>query len=507
MKRLIPIYALLTAFALLASVSCNSSDDAKDGEPISISANTLVSNFRLQKDDSIMALLDSVKFTVDVNRQVIYNADSLPKGTKITRLLADITFAASTSTGEIAISNATTMQDTTFAYTASSSDSIDFTGKVYLTVNAADGISTKRYELKVNVHQVESDSLYWDQLARRNLPANSMEVDDQKTVQQGSKIYCLAQSHGNFTLSVTEDPGAKSAWTVQSVDFGFTPDVSSLCATDDAFYILSTDKGLYRSEDGLSWTATGRPFHSLIAGYGSKLLTVSSENGVYYTETYTPAGTEAKTAIEKDFPVSGFSQPCAFTSGWGSALQIFIIGGVRQDGKPTGDFWGYDGNGWAKLSEKPVPARTGMTLVPYYNYMKNMSDYAKFPVLLAMGGKADVPAHNKVYISYDNGIHWKLGDELLQLPEYIPDFYGAQAFVVNTTMTAARAAKGWQPVESRSLPFWLVKETGAASRAGQPVTSWDCPYIYIFGGYSSDGTLQNNIWKGVLNRLTFKPII
>ena len=36
--------------------------------------------------------------------------------------------------------------------------------------------------------------------------------------------------------------------------------------------------------------------------------------------------------------------------------------------------------------------------------------------------------------------------------------------------------------------------------------SWQCPYIYLFGGVAQNGYLLNNIWRGVINRLTFTPI-
>ena len=39
------------------------------------------------------------------------------------------------------------------------------------------------------------------------------------------------------------------------------------------------------------------------------------------------------------------------------------------------------------------------------------------------------------------------------------------------------------------------------------VITWGCPYIFLFGGYQPDGTLSTNVWRGVLNRLTFAPII
>lgn len=195
MRKLIPIYAILTALTLIVSASCNSSGNG-DNEPTVVSANTLVSNFRLQKNDSVMTLLDSIPFTIDVNRRLIYNPDSLPKGTDITRLVASISLASSTSVGEISISGATTMKDTTYTYNASATDSIDFTGRVTLTVKAADGISTKQYLLQVNVHNLESDSLYWNKMSRRNLPGALTDPETAKAVACGGTTYCLVAENG-----------------------------------------------------------------------------------------------------------------------------------------------------------------------------------------------------------------------------------------------------------------------------------------------------------------------
>lgn len=507
MNKLSPIYALLTAIALITAASCSSTSDESD-EPVYISSNTLVSNFSLAKNDSVMALLDSVKFSIDVDKHVIYNADSLPKGTKITRLIANITFASSTSSGEISISGASTMPDTTFTYTSSDADSIDFTGRVYLTVNAADGYNSSRYELKVNVHQMEPDTLYWNRLARRSLPGSSQEPDAQKTAAQGSTVYCLTHDRSGYTLSTTDDIESNQ-WDIEPVNFGFTPDISSFSTTGNALYILSDAGALYSSADrGATWTDTGKTFRTIVGGYGDTLLGISEENGTFYHETYPSS---VKTQTDSDFPITGMSQACSYTSQWGTSEQLFIVGGVKADGSLTGATWGFDGQSWAEISDKPIPARSGMTLIPYYNHIAESTVYNKYPVLLAVGGRdSGGNALKDVYISYDNGVNWKLGDENLQLPDYMPAFYGAQALVATTTLYAETRSSGqWTALASKPLPVWLTAESPGqpATRASRPVTSWECPYIYVFGGYASNGTLQNNIWKGVINRLTFKPII
>lgn len=505
MKKLIPIYALLTAFTILMSVSCNSSDD-NDGEPVTVSSNTLITAFSLTENDSVIADLDSLQFTIDVANRVIYNADSLPKGTKINRLVANITYN-STATGTIKISGAETMQDTTYTYSSSNNDSIDFTGNVTITIAAPDGISSKEYRLKVNVHKVESDSLYWNELSRRNLPGSSSQTNDQKTVQQGSTLYCMVKNGSTYSVSANDEP-ATNNWDTKTSTFGFTPDLSSFTATDDAFYILSNTKELYTSTDAATWTATGASYEALIGAYENKLLCLSKSGNTYYHEVYSNGTASGKEEIEEDFPITGFSQCVAFTNDWSVNHQILFIGGKLADGSLTGDVWGFDGQSWGKISRIPVPGRMGATLVHYYNYTGDYYKMTKYPVWLAFGGiGSDGKATSAVYISYDNGVTWKLGDDLLQLPDYMGAFSNAQAFVYETTLTRA-SASGWTSMPSRHLPYWwTIANSATSTRASQAVTSWQCPYIYVFGGVNANGELENDIWKGVINRLTFKPII
>ena len=509
MKKIIPIYAALTVLALFMSMSCNDATEGDD-EPIVLSSNTLVSAFSLTENDSVIADLDSLHFTIDVDNRLIYNADSLPKGTKINRLVANISFYSTSSTGTIRISGASTMEDTTYTYNSSANDSIDFTGNVYLTVNAADGISSREYRLQVNVHQMESDSLYWNRLSRRNLPARSSELVNQKTVQKGDALFCLVEEEKGYTISSTSDPYSND-WDISAVEFGFTPVVGSFAATDGALYILSDENNLYTSADGgATWTDTGKSCYSLIGGYESMLLCVSEENGVFYHDIYEPGADHSRYEIEDDFPISGFSQCVRLANEWSLGEQVLFIGGTMSDGRPNGCVWGFDGSNWGKISRIPIPALSGVTLIHYYYFTGSYYDVRQYPVWLAIGGRdGDGNVTDNVYISYDNGVTWSLGDELLQLPDYIAPFFNAQAFVYNTAMRQTRAlATEWESMPSKKLPFWwTVAGNMAQTRAVTDATEWECPYIYMFGGINANGMLMNNVWRGVVNRLTFKPVV
>ena len=132
-----------------------------------------------------------------------------------------------------------------------------------------------------------------------------------------------------------------------------------------------------------------------------------------------------------------------------------------------------------------------------------------------MGGQYEtdkgIEASNTVYISYDFGITWKEADSYLQFPEDYPDFSAAQAYVIDYTLHA-RSTFGngaWRDLTPRTIPCWATPAANVddiRSRVSKPVTSWECPYIFLFGGKKADGTLLPHVTRGVINRFTFQPL-
>ena len=76
------IYFFLCIAALfLSGISCNSTDDEEI--TYTISESVRVTSFSLAANDSVLANLDTVFFTIDLNGGQIFNADSLPVGTDV----------------------------------------------------------------------------------------------------------------------------------------------------------------------------------------------------------------------------------------------------------------------------------------------------------------------------------------------------------------------------------------------------------------------------------------
>lgn len=506
MNRRFLIYAFVAFVIASVAVSCNSGDDYYETEDYIPSSSVAITSFSLGANSKILSNLDSVHFTIDLERALIYNADSLPKGTDVSRML--ISLQSGGATVEVNMRNGTRLTaDTTFTY--SNADTIDFTGDVHIIVTAADEVTKRTYTVKVNVHEMLPDSLCWNRLARRDLPSIGGRVLEQRTVKYMGKAFCLMNEGNGYTLASIDNPG-NNIWTKQELALGFTPDVRSLTATDDAAYILDTEGNLYSSHDLIAWQPCGTAWKVITGGYAGTALGVAEVNGVL-THVAFPAIEGAEAPVSSTFPVTGTSDMVMIGSQWNIAPVGIVTGGVDASGRMTGDTWGFDGSRWAKISEFPIPPHSGMVMVHYttFNVESNWK-VNEYPTLVALGGTLpDGTPDNTLYISRDNGVNWNRGDSLLQLPDYIEKVHSADGVVFSSTLsTDSRSAQEvWTWLPGPKLPVWCSALTGApASRATGEVTEWECPYIYVFGGITATGSLGNNVWRGVINRLTFKPL-
>ena len=338
MNRKFLIYLIAAFLTASAAVSCNSDDDYET-ELYVPSSNVAITSFSLGANSKILANLDSVHFTIDLERALIYNADSLPKGTDISRLL--VTLQSSGANVEFNVKNGTRLEaDTTFTY--SNSDSIDFTGDVRIIVTAADEVTKRIYTVKVNVHEMLPDTLCWNRLARRNLPSIGSRVVEQRAVSYRGKAYCLLNEGDGYVLSSIDNPG-NNVWTKQEITLPFTPDVRSLTATDDAVYILDSEGALYYSYDLLSWQPCGTVWKSISGAYADKVLGVADESGALKHVAYPAIDGFSAMPLEPKFPVANTSDMIMIDSEWNISPVGIITGGTDADGNVVGDTWGFDG--------------------------------------------------------------------------------------------------------------------------------------------------------------------
>ncbi|MDE5869319.1 MAG: hypothetical protein K2H18_03720, partial [Muribaculaceae bacterium] len=479
-NRWLPI-ALLTCVAALGIASCNKKEDEPkdETETIVYLPNVAVTSFKLKSDRNVMRGLDSVFFSIDLENGVIYNADSLPKGTPINKLVPVISYSSSIKSASIMMEGGTTRNDTV-DYIKHPGDSIDFTGKVQLMIATDKNEMQKTYTLKVNVHKQDPDSLVWDEVALAQLPSRLSSPRNQKTVDiNGKAVAFIEENNGSFTFSSSEDLFSDS-WIKTEVTVPFTPQIRSFAASTDALYLLDSDGKLHTSTDGTNWTDTGEVWTKIIGGYLDTAVGLkTTPNGLYYAQY--PLKNLEVVPVDKDFPIDGHSNFAVHSNKWSSSPIGFFCGGVLADGSLSDQTWAFDGTTWISLSQKGFPALKGASLIPYYAFRKTTASAlypTEFNAWMVLGGEKEDGSFNRtVYISYDSGVNWREGDALLQLPSIIPAMTECDNIVKFTT-ESTNLSDAWK----------IMARKGSAKirwNVDGDILTWECPYIYLIGGYDT----------------------
>lgn len=494
---------IIATLAAMALPACNSS--SSDYHGAELDGSTMVKSFSLVANDKVLANLDSVFFSIDLTAGEIFNADSLPKDTRIKALAATI-ITDNASAVSLYIPRAG-KEDSVVNYLEHTGDTIDFSrGPLRLEVTSQNGLNKQSYRVRVNVHNMVSDSLYWGSTAYAALPVPA-GTTAQHTVQKGGMAYTFSTDGSAYSVAAT---GTYATWDAEAFTPGFDMDVTGIIAGADGFFALSTDGVLYRADAAAGpWTATPASFHSLYGIHNGVLIGCTKTGGDYAIDTYPSVNTVIEMA--EGMPVEGFSQAITFSAdGSLDSEQMLITGGRCANGTLNAATYGFDGHAWARLSARALPEGLFLPAVaPYYSLRNKAIKWRVdvLPTMLCFGGRrADGAINTVVYMSRDWGMHWVKADSNLQLPEGLPRVYGAQAIVAERTMSVARSGL-WRELAAVRLPLGARPETEEAmSRATMAITEWDVPYIYLFGGYDDSGLLNNAVWRGVINRFTFKPI-
>ena len=478
--------------------ACNAKDEPSKSDDYLASESVAVTAFSLSADLRVMRNLDSVFFSIDLEHGVIFNADSLPKGTNVTKLIPKISYPSSVTSASITMTGGT-HREGTVKYYASSTDTIDFTGDVTLTLATSNNAIEKTYTLKVNVHQQDPDTVYWSNTASSDLPSALPSPIDQKSVEWGEGAASfIEENNGSYTLATTTDL-FEGNWNKTSLNLDFTPVVSSFTiGAGGEFFLLDDNGNLYSSPEGEIWTAVDSGWQNIIGLYNGTLIG-SSEGDANRRMKSWPTTDFSSIVLPADFPTGGYTTPIEFNNRWTSEPTIIIFGGYPYTGQNASPSWAFDGQEWANIADSALPPLSGLSVVKYYSFLKSASSshLREFEVYLAFGGKRpDGSINNTVYISYDYGINWQKAQEYVQLPEDMQAGYMVNAISRGTSMQSNLSDRWEKSSLKRKIPYEINGD----------IISWECPYIFLFGGFDSNFKLNDKIRSGVLQRLTFVPL-
>lgn len=497
---LIPILLIMILCGSgLTVTSCNKQTEEIEDDNYLASESVAITAFSLQPDLKVMKNLDSVYFSIDLEHGVVFNADSLPKGTNVTKLIPKITYPQSVTSAVIEMKGGTHREDGTTNYHTNSGDTIDFTADVTITLSTSGNAIQKTYKLKVNVHKEDPDTLYWDKLAAIKLPSRLPNPAAQKSVAYGKGVICLIEENdGTYTISDTGDIFG-GVWNKNELALDFTPVVSSLTAAPDGTLYLTSEEGalLLSANGGATWNQTDYGWNRVIGMFGDTLLGINSE-GSGRTMISWPRGAYPEIELPADFPINGFSSPIEFNNRWSPDPTIVVFGGYPYATSGFAPSWAFDGSQWVNIAEIPLPALSGLSVVSYYSYLNSASNgiLKEFEVYLAFGGRDSAGNTNKtVYVSYDHGISWQTAQKYVQLPDNVEAGYMVDALSIGMTLESNLSDR-WKKTGKRRIPFEINGD----------ILSWNCPYIFLFGGYNDNDILNSDVRSGVLQRLTFAPL-
>lgn len=385
--------------------------------------------------------LANAKFSIDQRASLIYNRDSLDFGfePKEAYLSLDLRYAAAV---KFYLHN----PDSTYFW--NSTDSVDIGRLKYIEIYAQDGITTKKYEFRLNIHQQNPHQLVWTQLTDNYLPS---PIDAQKTVAFNNRFYTYYKSGQNIKGVVSSDGATNTPLEVS----GLPPTIqfSSIVSTPTAIYALDNSYSVYKTIDGVLWTKLPEIYQvKSIYGILPSVATDSILTAIYDEETLKFAKTSDFTsfhvmnAIPTDFPITQFSTANIkdTTIFWRKYMLLV----ENADNSLNSKIWIIQEKDDAILTSDntaPIPTQ-GSTLFPYDQniYMLTTSTENK----------------NVLYISEKgNGIAWHLADSLQALPS---------TFNYRTNASIITDEKN---------------------------------YIRIFGGTSERQTELTDVWRGRLNRL------
>lgn len=333
----------------------------------------------------------SLPFSIDQAAGLVYNADSLPFATKVSKVVVNMELS-----GYAQIMNDSTGLFETFL----STDSIDFTTPRRFRITSLDAGHYKDYTISVNVHQVEPDKMVWNEYD---------PVDDllpQRAIEYNGEMCLFGEKNGEPVLASSPLAGVPS-WSVVPLEgLPATANLSTIRFFGGALYLVATD-GVYTSANAIEWTLCHACNGALaIVGASdadgkmwvattSELLTTT--DGVNY---------ESAGALPEGFPVYGVSASSHVMKHHSGIVRYMLVGYTDEAMAGDAVVWSRlsTENVWSRYDNEgnpyPCPSLKGLAVLEYDDFL-----YAFGGAGVAEGKAVD--AFSSFYISRDNGITWK----------------------------------------------------------------------------------------------------
>lgn len=349
-----------------------------------------------------------IPFTIDQERGLVYNSDSIAYGTNLTHVTTKISadgYVYYYKDGEKTGYN--------------EEDSIDFTDPVRFTIVSHDNNFSRDYLISINAHKIDPKKTDWRILSGTNFPASLFA--EQKSIIKDDAVYVFGHNAEGICYTTWTDINDGIVWSTPTEWTGIegNPNCLSACLFGGSFYALS-DNCLYTSYDGIVWEAvsTNIPLSNLLAVTAEERpMAWGISEGRYVSSTNMTDWEENGQTIDlaPESRISYFSQPLRTNKNINRTL---FIGSSPLSTDTCAKVWSKLSTEANWVEVKPVgtniygcPNLENLTVINYRDKM------------YAFGGKSigvrhiPLKAFSACYESRDNGVTWKVRNSAFSLPE------------------------------------------------------------------------------------------
>lgn len=379
------------------------------------------------------------KFYINQTTRQIYNADSLPVGTKTSAVLATIT--SKQSSPLLWVYKNQSNEDSLAYY--SSSDSIDFSTPRTLRVYNNDFSAYVAYNIQVNVHQQDGEVFLWQHLAQNN--AQLAALSNMKILSAGDHIYVFGVNAGNAKVFQTKNTDGTSWTEVQGMNVDLTEEAcKGAIAKDGELYVLNNGV-ILKSSDAKSWeiVATDASLRQLIGAssrylyaYSTTGISVSKDNGA----TWTAEGLDADASC---LPANSLSMAIAPIRSTKDAETLLLVG------NRAANYADSIATLWTRTVDYHANASAGK-----WNYVEyDAHQGGKLPYLSAI----QVAANDSGYVALGAGV-FKEGENLVNRCKWYKSNNGL-TWSVDTTVVAPSGYAFGQPtalVRDNNNFYWVI---------------------------------------------------
>lgn len=385
-----------------------------------------------------------VPFTIDQINRKIYNKDSLPKDVDITRVVASI------SADYPAVYYKKNGEDTIWT----STDSIDFTNPVefkVMTYNPTTQFFEKgyRYEVKVNVHKLNPDSLVWKHF-ENNKFANNIVYTKQKAVYTNESLYVFGETADRSVKAnkTSVKRGNISSWNEITLPAG--TNIYSATAFNNNVYFVANGE-LYFLENQITKVGNFTGLTNLITVSNGKLLAYKgNENKVVTIDSEGNELTESNFVNGNDLNgrMSAISMPSSHNKDlWRTIVMTNNTGTSTADSTATVYSYISNDNDWVKYQPNnptTCPNQGNISMITYDGK------------IYAFGEDFDY-----FYTSNDNGLNWNQETGYMVFPsENKNGIDKLTTYRGNGSYSAVVEENG-----NKGSFIWFIWEDGSATRA------------------------------------------